>query len=149
MIQTSRQTGFLTEWKFSILTYRNPSCFTVNVGWPRRKMTENWKGLFMPRLVCNSVQSWNCLMLRYIIFKICSVITNILISLELFGYFELTFVKIVSTEDLKVKVNFEIYIADRKATTCILAKLFLLRCVNPAALHTGTLLLDSPSPEGS
>jgi len=35
---------------------------------------------------------------------------------------------------LKLKVNFEIYIADRKATTCIQAKLFLLRCVNPAAL---------------
>jgi len=32
------------------------------------------------------------------------------------------------------KVNFEIYIADRKATTCISSKLFLLRCVNPAAL---------------
>jgi len=32
------------------------------------------------------------------------------------------------------KVNFEIYIADRKATTRIKAKLFLLRCVNPAAL---------------
>jgi len=31
---------------------------------------------------------------------------------------------------VKVEVNFEIYIADRKATTCILAKLFLLRCVN-------------------
>jgi len=30
------------------------------------------------------------------------------------------------------KVNFEIYVADRKATTCI--KLFLLRCVNLAAL---------------
>jgi len=28
----------------------------------------------------------------------------------------------------KVKVNFEIYIADRKATTCTQAKLFLLRC---------------------
>jgi len=34
----------------------------------------------------------------------------------------------------KVKVNFEIYIVDRKATACIYAKLFLLRCVNPAAL---------------
>jgi len=32
------------------------------------------------------------------------------------------------------KVSFEIYIADRKATTCIQVKLFLLRCVNPAAL---------------
>jgi len=32
------------------------------------------------------------------------------------------------------KVNFEIYIADRKATTCISAKFFLLRCVNSAAL---------------
>jgi len=32
----------------------------------------------------------------------------------------------------KVKFNFEIYIADRKATTH--AQLFLLRCVNPAAL---------------
>jgi len=32
------------------------------------------------------------------------------------------------------KVNFEIYIADRKATTCIWAKLFLLCCVNPTAL---------------
>jgi len=30
------------------------------------------------------------------------------------------------------EVNLEIYIADRKATTK--AKLFLLRCVNPAAL---------------
>jgi len=36
---------------------------------------------------------------------------------------------------LKVKVNFEIYIADRRATTsCIKVKLFLLRCVNPEAL---------------
>jgi len=34
----------------------------------------------------------------------------------------------------KLKVNFEIYIADRKATTRMQAKLFLLRCVNPAAL---------------
>jgi len=36
---------------------------------------------------------------------------------------------------LKVEVNyFEICIADRKATTCIQAKLFLLRCVNSTAL---------------
>jgi len=34
----------------------------------------------------------------------------------------------------KVKVNFEINLADRKSTTCLKAKLFLLRCVNPAAL---------------
>jgi len=34
----------------------------------------------------------------------------------------------------KLKVNFEIFIADRKATTCIQAKPFLLRCVNPAVL---------------
>ena len=34
----------------------------------------------------------------------------------------------------KSLVNIEIYIADLKATTCISAKLFLLRCVNPAAL---------------
>jgi len=46
----------------------------------------------------------------------------------------------ISAEDcwcccqLKVKVNFEIYIAERKATTCIKAELFLLRCVYPAAL---------------
>jgi len=33
------------------------------------------------------------------------------------------------TITLKLKGNFEIYIADRKATTCIWAKLFLLRCV--------------------
>jgi len=32
------------------------------------------------------------------------------------------------------KVNFEIYIADLKATACIYAKLFLLRCVNPTSL---------------
>jgi len=50
---------------------------------------------------------------------------------------------------LKFKVNFEMYIADRKATSCILAKLFLLRCGNAAALATtGTLLLDSLSLEG-
>jgi len=36
--------------------------------------------------------------------------------------------------DVKVEVNFEIYVADRKATTRIKAMLFLLRCVNPAAL---------------
>jgi len=40
----------------------------------------------------------------------------------------------VETFTYKVNVNFEIYIADRKATTCIEAKLFLLRCVYPAAL---------------
>jgi len=34
----------------------------------------------------------------------------------------------------KLKVNFEIYMADRKATTRIKAKLFLLRCINPAVL---------------
>jgi len=32
-----------------------------------------------------------------------------------------------------IKVKFEIHIADRKAITCIYAKLFLLHCVNPAA----------------
>jgi len=37
-------------------------------------------------------------------------------------------------ETLKLRVNFVIYIADRIATTCTQAKLFLLRCVNPAAL---------------
>jgi len=49
------------------------------------------------------------------------------------------------------KDNFEIYIADQKATTCIWAKLFLLRCVNPAELPLvgPTLQLDSPFPEGS
>jgi len=34
---------------------------------------------------------------------------------------------------VKVTVNFEIYIANRKATTGI-GNAFLLRCVNPAAL---------------
>jgi len=35
---------------------------------------------------------------------------------------------------VEVKVNFEIYIADLEATTCIEAKLFMFRCVNSAAL---------------
>ena len=51
MIQTSHQIGFWIEWKFLILTYRNPSCSTVNVGWQRRKTMENSRGPFMPRLV--------------------------------------------------------------------------------------------------
>jgi len=41
---------------------------------------------------------------------------------------------VASSSQVK-KVNFEIYIADRKITTCIyIGKAFLLRCVNPAAL---------------
>jgi len=36
---------------------------------------------------------------------------------------------------LKLKVNLVIYIADRKATTCIQVKLFLLRFVNPQHYH--------------
>jgi len=63
----------------------------------------------------------------------------------------LTFQEKERLRDKKV-VNFEIYIADRKATVYILpAKLFLFRFVNHAALPptTGTLLLDSPAPSGS
>jgi len=50
--------------------------------------------------------------------------------------------------EIKVKVNFVIYTADRKVTTYIYAKFFLLRCVNHAALPL-VRCLDSPSPEVS
>jgi len=47
-----------------------------------------------------------------------------------------------------IKVNFEMRIADRKATTCI-GKAVSAPLWQPRSTTTGTLLLDSPSPEGS
>jgi hypothetical protein len=48
-------------------------------------------------------------------------------------YFVLRFLGLLKLK----KVTFEIYVPDRKTTTCISSKLFLLCCVNSAALPLG------------
>jgi len=51
-----------------------------------------------------------------------------------YSLFMIIIIKATSHEKLKID-NFEIYIADRKATTCIYAKLFMLCCINSAAVQ--------------
>jgi len=48
-----------------------------------------------------------------------------------------------------LKVNFEMYISDRKAANCIGKDFSASLCYSPRSTTTGTLLLDLPSPECS
>jgi len=51
--------------------------------------------------------------------------------------------------ELSLKNNFVIYIADRKATICLKAKLFLPAVLTLQHHHWYAAILDSPSPVGS